>query len=111
MLLLSEPEERVVRLRGAQVRGLCMQEVRSEEEALGMFFLGEAGRSTAQHVLNSNSSRSHCVFTVHLEMRGSSDANERAIKSKVRSSAFAIVPMGCRQRSEAPDQQEGTATQ
>eukprot|EP00951_Prasinocladus_malaysianus_P000707 scaffold5099_cov47-Prasinocladus_malaysianus.AAC.1 len=60
-----------------------MAQVRSEEEALGMFFMGEAGRSTAQHILNSNSSRSHCVFTVHLEMRGSSDASERAIKSKV----------------------------
>jgi len=66
-----------------KVRGLSMREVRSEEEALGMFFMGEAGRSTAQHVLNSNSSRSHCIFTVHLEMRGSSDASERAIKSKV----------------------------
>lgn len=51
-----------------------------------MFFMGEAGRSTAQHVLNSNSSRSHCIFTVHLEMRGSSDASERAIKSKASAS-------------------------
>jgi hypothetical protein len=40
-----------------QVRGLTKVEVRSEEAALAQFFTGEQGRSTAVHMLNSNSSR------------------------------------------------------
>ncbi len=54
----------------AQVRGLTRVPVRSEEEALGQFFLGEQGRTTAGHVLNAESSRSHTVFTLHLEVGG-----------------------------------------
>jgi len=34
---------------------------------------GENLRSTAAHTLNSNSSRSHVVFTVHLEIRSGAD--------------------------------------
>lgn len=41
------------------------------------------GRSTSRHVLNSNSSRSHCVFTVHLEIRNSDAASERAVLAKL----------------------------
>ncbi|PNH09453.1 Kinesin-like protein KLP1 [Tetrabaena socialis] len=52
------------------VRGLTLVPVRSEEEALAQFFLGEGGRTTAGHVLNTESSRSHAVFTVHLEVWG-----------------------------------------
>lgn len=51
-----------------QVRGLTRVDVGSEEEALAQYFVGEQGRSTARHVLNAHSSRSHCVFTLHLEV-------------------------------------------
>jgi len=34
---------------------------------------GEGLRSTAAHMMNSNSSRSHCVFTLHLEIRAGAD--------------------------------------
>jgi hypothetical protein len=37
----------------------------------------------SRHVLNSNSSRSHCVFTVHLEIRNSDAAAERAVLAKL----------------------------
>jgi hypothetical protein len=50
------------------VRGLTLVPVSSEEEALAQFFLGEQGRTNAGHVLNAESSRSHTVFTVHLEV-------------------------------------------
>lgn len=53
-----------------QVRGLTLVPVASEEEALAQFFLGEQGRTTAGHVLNAESSRSHTVFTIHLEVGG-----------------------------------------
>lgn len=66
-----------------QVRGLTMVPVSSEEEALRQFFLGEQARSTAQHALNTNSSRSHALFTLHIEMRASAEAEERALLSKL----------------------------
>ncbi|GMH37608.1 hypothetical protein BSKO_05481 [Bryopsis sp. KO-2023] len=65
------------------VRGLTTHEVKSEEEALALFFMGDQGRSVSQHVLNAHSTRSHCIFTVHLETRSSEDANERAVLSKI----------------------------
>ncbi|MEW5314042.1 MAG: hypothetical protein WDW38_005568 [Sanguina aurantia] len=65
------------------VRGLSTLAVGSEEEALSAFFTGEAGRSVAGHVLNAASSRSHTVFSVHLEMRTSEAASERAVLSKL----------------------------
>ncbi|GIL58915.1 hypothetical protein Vafri_13928 [Volvox africanus] len=67
----------------AYVRGLTLIPVSSEEEALAQFFLGEQGRTNAGHVLNAESSRSHTVFTVHVEMRTSEAASERAILSKI----------------------------
>ncbi len=69
--------------RPAQVRGLTRVTVRSEEEALAQYFVGEQGRSMAQHVLNASSSRSHCVFTLHLRIRTSDAANERAVVSRL----------------------------
>ncbi len=66
-----------------QVRGLSKLPVRSEEEALEQYFTGDQGRSTAVHVLNANSSRSHTVFTLHIGMRKSSEADERALVSKI----------------------------
>jgi len=66
-----------------QVRGLTKVPVSSEEEALRQFFLGEQARSTAQHALNNNSSRSHVLFTLHIEMRASAEAEERALLSKL----------------------------
>jgi hypothetical protein len=62
-----------------QVRGLTQVAVAGEEEALSQFFTGEQARSTARHVLNSASSRSHALFSVALEMRTSEDASERAV--------------------------------
>jgi hypothetical protein len=40
-------------------------------------------RSTAVHVLNSSSSRSHALFSVYVETRASAEASERALLSKL----------------------------
>ncbi|GAX79184.1 hypothetical protein CEUSTIGMA_g6624.t1 [Chlamydomonas eustigma] len=68
---------------GSYVRGLTKVKVHSEEEALMQYFAGDQGRSTAGHILNTSSSRSHTVFTLHLEMRTSEAASERAVLSKL----------------------------
>lgn len=40
-------------------------------------------RSTAVHVLNNSSSRSHALFSVYVETRASAEASERALLSKL----------------------------
>jgi hypothetical protein len=69
------------KVRGSIVRGLSVHEVADEEETLNMLFRGEANRTTAEHLLNKDSNRSHCVFTVHISQRtrlGSNAAKVRA---------------------------------
>ena len=48
-----------------------------------MIFEGETNRTIAEHKLNKNSSRSHCVFTVHLEIRSRVESTEKIIISKL----------------------------
>lgn len=67
----------------SQVRGLTRRPVASEEQALACFFEGEAARSTAAHYLNAASSRSHCIFTVHVEAEAGVGAAEKVTSSKL----------------------------
>jgi hypothetical protein len=41
----------------------------SEEAALGLLLIGDTNRAVAETSMNAHSSRSHCVFTVHVESR------------------------------------------
>jgi kinesin family protein 6/9 len=66
-----------------QVRGARLELVNTEEEALHCLFDGEMNRTIAEHQLNKRSSRSHCVFTMHLDMRSRVESVERIVTSKV----------------------------
>ncbi|XP_071590617.1 kinesin-like protein KIF9 [Heliangelus exortis] len=68
---------------GVYVRGLSVHSVTHEEDALSLFFEGETNRVMGEHILNKNSSRSHCIFTIYLEshFRGFSDVG--CIHSKI----------------------------
>jgi len=46
---------------------LKRKRVVTEEEALELLFEGESNRTIGSHEMNRNSTRSHCVFTFHLE--------------------------------------------
>lgn len=48
-----------------------------------MIFEGETNRTISEHKLNKNSSRSHSVFTVHLEIRSRVESTEKIIISKL----------------------------
>jgi kinesin family protein 6/9 len=48
-----------------------------------MIFEGETNRTISEHKLNKSSSRSHCVFTVHLEIRSRVESAEKVIISKL----------------------------
>ena len=65
------------------MRGLSCVPVQSEEEALSAFYRGDQCRCVSPHLLNKNSSRSHCLLTLHIEMRTSMEANDRAVLSKI----------------------------
>jgi len=80
------------------VRGLSQVVVASEEEALAQFFQGESMRTTSEHVLNAASSRSHCVFTVHVEATNAGGQQERAVCSKIN-----LVDLAGSERSKKTD--------
>ena len=68
---------------GIHVKGLSMHIVNNEEEALNLLFEGETNRTISGHQLNLVSSRSHCVFTVHIESRSRVESSEKVISSKL----------------------------
>ena len=65
------------------VKGLSMEAVTSEEEALATFFRGEQARTNARHGQNESSSRSHCVFTVTLEATDVGGRQTQPLLSKI----------------------------
>lgn len=65
------------------VKGLTVKIANSEEEALNLLFEGETNRSIAEHQMNRNSSRSHCIFTIHVESRSRVESSEKVMTSKL----------------------------
>lgn len=65
------------------VRGLSMPVAGTEEEALHTFFQGDTNRHVAEHALNKGSTRSHCIFTIHVESRSRVVSSEKVIFSKL----------------------------
>jgi kinesin family protein 6/9 len=57
--------------------------VTSEEEAFNFLFKGEMNRAKSQRRNNHPSSRSHCIFTVYLELRSKKDASASTVVSKL----------------------------
>jgi len=66
-----------------QVRGLSQPVAGTEEEALHTFFQGDTNRHVAEHALNKGSTRSHCIFTIHVESRSRVESSEKVIFSKL----------------------------
>lgn len=65
------------------MKGLSIMPVNNEEEAFNLLFEGEANKTISVHHLNKESSRSHCIFTVHLEMKSKIESSEKVITSKL----------------------------
>lgn len=68
---------------GVTVKGLVRRPVHSEQECLDELFRGESARSVGEHALNENSSRSHCIYTIYVEMRSRVESSEKVIHSKL----------------------------
>ena len=56
---------------------------KNEEEALNFLFEGETNRTVSAHQLNKESSRSHCIYTIHLESKSKTESLEKVIYSKL----------------------------
>ncbi|KAM6912811.1 uncharacterized protein FYW49_011245 [Xenentodon cancila] len=62
------------------LRNLSLQQSANEEEALNLLFLGDTNRMIAETPTNQASTRSHCIFTVHLCRREPGSATLRRSK-------------------------------
>ncbi|XP_018668035.2 kinesin-like protein KIF9 [Ciona intestinalis] len=65
------------------IKGLSMHQANNEGEALNYLFEGETNRAIASHALNKNSSRSHCIFTIHVKSKSRTESNAKYIHSKL----------------------------
>jgi kinesin family protein 6/9 len=63
--------------------GLTKPAVENEEQALQFLFAGEESRTISSHVLNNNSTRAHCIFTIYVEQRSRVESSEKVIRSKL----------------------------
>ncbi|XP_034428251.1 kinesin-like protein KIF9 isoform X2 [Hippoglossus hippoglossus] len=77
MVVMEEPG------RGVVIKGLSLHPVFSEEDALDLMFEADMNRITGSHALNRNSSRSHCIFTLHIESRSRTLSEAKYITSKL----------------------------
>lgn len=67
----------------AVVKGLTMVHCKNEEEALNCLFEGEQNRAIGDNSVNMASSRSHAIFTIHVESRSTIEQSEKVITSKL----------------------------
>ena len=65
------------------VKGLTKHTVANEEEAFNLLFEGESNRTVSEHQLNKGSSRSHCIFTISIEMKSKVESSEKVLASKL----------------------------
>uniref|UniRef100_A0A6P7GX75 Kinesin-like protein KIF6 n=1 Tax=Diabrotica virgifera virgifera TaxID=50390 RepID=A0A6P7GX75_DIAVI len=64
----------------AHIRNLNVFPVSTEQEAMRLLFLGDTNRKIAETASNEFSSRSHCIFTLYINLRDSSSSNLRSSK-------------------------------
>lgn len=66
-----------------QIKGLTIKQCKNAEDALNALFQGIQQRATGSNSVNMNSSRSHAIFTIHIESRSTVDKQEKVIFSKL----------------------------
>ncbi|XP_069118141.1 kinesin-like protein KIF6 [Argopecten irradians] len=62
------------------LKNLSVHPASSEEEALNLLFLGDTNRMIAETPMNQASTRSHCIFTIHVTSRETGSATIRRAK-------------------------------
>ena len=72
--ILEDPDQNV------HLKNLSTHQARNEEEALGLLFAGDTNRMIAETPMNQASTRSHCIFTIHVSSREAGSATIRQSK-------------------------------
>lgn len=62
------------------LKNLSLNQANTEEEALNLLFLGDTNRMIAETPMNQASTRSHCIFTIHITTRETNTATVRRSK-------------------------------
>ncbi|CAF3338715.1 unnamed protein product [Rotaria sp. Silwood1] len=74
-VLLMEDEDQNMHL-----KNLSIHAAQNEEEALNLLFLGDTNRMIAETPMNQASTRSHCIFTIHITSKEIGSATVRKAK-------------------------------
>ncbi|KAK5916448.1 hypothetical protein CgunFtcFv8_011429 [Champsocephalus gunnari] len=74
VLIMEDPDQNI------HLKNLSLQQSANEEEALNLLFLGDTNRMIAETPMNQASTRSHCIFTMHLCRREPGSATLRRSK-------------------------------
>jgi hypothetical protein len=79
---------------GFYVEGLMVKECTTPDDVLGQFHKGIQNKIMASHTMNAASSRSHCLFTLHLTLVDANNPTGVAIRSK-----FCLVDLAGSERA------------
>ncbi|XP_061221974.1 kinesin-like protein KIF6 isoform X2 [Neopsephotus bourkii] len=72
--IMEDPDQNI------HLKNLSFQQATNEEEALNLLFLGDTNRMIAETPMNQASSRSHCIFTIHISSKEPGSATIRRSK-------------------------------
>ncbi|XP_049689686.1 kinesin-like protein KIF6 [Accipiter gentilis] len=61
--VMEDPDQNI------HLKNLSLQQATNEEEALNLLFLGDTNRMIAETPMNQASTRSHCIFTIHVSSK------------------------------------------
>ncbi|XP_063146073.1 kinesin-like protein KIF6 [Candoia aspera] len=61
--IMEDPDQNI------HLKHLSLQQATNEEEALNLLFLGDTNRMIAETPMNQASTRSHCIFTIHISSK------------------------------------------
>ncbi|XP_075123451.1 kinesin-like protein KIF6 [Leptodactylus fuscus] len=71
---MEDPDQNI------HLKNLSLQPATTEEEALNLLFLGDTNRMIAETPMNQASTRSHCIFTIHISSKEPGSATVRRSK-------------------------------
>ncbi|XP_075451488.1 kinesin-like protein KIF6 isoform X4 [Ascaphus truei] len=72
--IMEDPDQNI------HLKNLSLQQANNEEEALNLLFLGDTNRMIAETPMNQASTRSHCIFTIHISSKEPGSATVRRSK-------------------------------
>ncbi|XP_048373707.1 kinesin-like protein KIF6 isoform X2 [Sphaerodactylus townsendi] len=72
--IMEDPDQNI------HLKHLSLHQAANEEEALNLLFLGDTNRMIAETPMNQASTRSHCIFTIHISSKEPGSATIRRSK-------------------------------